>query len=138
MNPESRKKAGVWLAVVFLLGAAIGVVFGYGFAQHKTLAAGPPVSVPPPEAERRAKRVAEMTKEIGLTPEQAQKLDSIIHQTHDNMKTIHDKADADVDAARQNARAQIREMLTPEQKPKFEAMVQRMDAERKRAAENRR
>jgi len=47
------------------------------------------------------------------------------------MKGIHEKADQDVDAARQKARDQIRLLLTAEQKPKFEAMVQRMDAERK-------
>ncbi len=39
MSPDTRQKAGLWLAVVFALGLAIGVVFGYNFA-HKSFAAG--------------------------------------------------------------------------------------------------
>jgi len=38
-----------------------------------------------------------------------------------------------VEALRQHARDQIRLVLTDEQKPKFEEMVARMDAERKKA-----
>ena len=131
MNAESRQKARLWLLLVFVLGIAIGGVFGYNFA-HRTLAAGPVSPATLPEPERRARRVAQMTKEVGLTPEQASSIDALIHQTHDQMKTIHDRSDADVDAVRQNARAQMRQLLTPEQLPKFEAMLQRMDAERKK------
>jgi Spy/CpxP family protein refolding chaperone len=136
MNAESRQKAGLWLALVFVLGMAIGGVFGYSFA-HRTLAA--PLTMGPPmnEPERRAKRVTEMTKELGLTPEQATSFDAIIHQTHDEMKAIHDKSDADVEALRQKARNEMRQLLTPEQKPKFEAMVQKMDAEKKKQQERR-
>jgi Spy/CpxP family protein refolding chaperone len=131
MSGESLRKARLWLGVVFVLGAAIGGVFGYSFAQHHTLAA-PLSTAQPSEPERRAKRIAEMTQEVGLSPEQAASFDAIVHQTHDQMKAIHDKSDADLDAVRLKARDQMRQLLTPEQKPKFEEMVQRMDAERKK------
>ena len=130
MTGESRRKAGLWLALVFVLGGAIGGVFGYSFA-HKTLAATL-ATAPPPEAERRSKRVAEMTKELQLTPEQATTIDGIIHKAHEDMKGIHEKADSDLDAVRQEARNEMRQLLTPEQKPKFEIMVQKMDEERKK------
>lgn len=132
MNPETRKKAGLWLVFVFVLGAAVGGVFGYSFAHHAHAdirTAAPQLS----ETERRAKRVADMTKELGLTAEQASKVDGIIHATHDEMKVVRDKSEADVEALRQHARDQMRLVLTDEQKPKFEEMVARMDAERKRA-----
>lgn len=131
MNVESRQKARLWLGVVFVLGAAIGGVFGYSIAQRRVLAGGPAVQQLS-EPERRAKRLAEMTKELGLTPEQTGSFDAIIHKTHDQMKLVHDKCDADVDALRQQARDQMRLLLTPEQKPKFEEMVTKMDAERKK------
>jgi Spy/CpxP family protein refolding chaperone len=134
MNAESLQKARLWLALVFILGMAIGGVFGYSFA-HRTLAAPLATAPPPSEPERRAKRVAEMTREIGLTPEQTTSVDVIIHRTHDEMKAIHDKSDADLEALRQKARNEMRQLLTPEQKPKFEAMVQKMDAEKKRQQE---
>ena len=130
MNPETRRKAGVWLALVFALGLAIGGVFGYNFA-HKSYAAGrPPAALSEPA--RRAARVAEMTKELGLTPEQSQKLDAVLHQAHEEMKEIHEKSDADVDAVRQKARLEMRAFLTPEQMPRFEAFVKKVDEERKR------
>jgi Spy/CpxP family protein refolding chaperone len=135
MTVESRQKAGLWLAAVFVLGAAIGGVFGYSFSQHHALAAGLPAYAQMSEPERRAKRIGEMTREIGLTPQQASSFDAIIHQGHDEMKSIHDKSDADIDAVRQKAREQMRQLLTPDQRPKFEEMVQKMDAERKKQEE---
>lgn len=132
INQESRRKAGLWLGLVFLLGSAIGGVFGYSVAHKTTHAGGAPTAPSLSEPERRAKRVAEMTKEIGLSEEQAAKVDAIIHATHDQMKEVRDKTESDVDVLRQSARNQVRALLSPEQKSKFEAMVQRMDAERKK------
>lgn len=130
MNPDSVRKARLWLGLVFLAGAAIGGVFGYNFG-HRSYAAT--VSSPQmSEPEWRAKRVAEMSKELGLTPDQSAKLNDVLRQKHQEMKTIRDKSDADVDAVRHNGRNQIRAFLTPEQLPKFESMVQRMDEERKK------
>lgn len=131
MNVESRQKARLWLGVVFVLGAAIGGVFGYNFAVHHVLA-GPPAVQQLSEPERRAKRIGEMTRELGLTPEQASTFDGIIKQAHEQMKASHEKSDAEVDAIRQQAREQMRQFLTAEQKPKFEQMVVKMDAERKK------
>ena len=134
MNSETRQKARLWLGLVFILGAAIGGVFGYSFA-HRSYAATQVPAATLSEPERRAKRVADMTKEVGLTPEQSTQIDQIIHQAHDEMKTIHEKSDADLaanlDLVRQRAREQMRSLLTPDQRPKFEAMIQRWNQERK-------
>ncbi|HKM84236.1 MAG TPA: hypothetical protein VJY15_25165 [Candidatus Acidoferrum sp.] len=131
MNGETRRKAWEWLALLFVLGAATGGVFGYSFA-HRSYAPNNANVQTLSEPERRAQRVAEMTKEIGLTTEQSQKVDAVIAAAHEEMKTIHDKAEADVDGVRQKARAQMREFLTAEQKPKFEEFVRRKDEERKK------
>ncbi len=133
MIPDTRKKAGLWLVLVFVLGSAVGGVFGYSFAHHvraDTTRVSPQLTEP----ERRAKRVMEMTKELGLNEEQRQKVDEIVHKTHDDMKAVRDKSDVDIDALRLRARDEIRAILAEEQKPKFEEMVQRMDADRKKAA----
>jgi hypothetical protein len=130
MSPDTRQKAGLWLAVVFALGIAIGVVLGYNFA-HKSFAAGrPPANLSEPE--RRAARVADLTRELQLSPEQSQKVDTVLHQAHDEMKAIHEKSDADMDAVRQKARSQMRTFLTPDQLPKYEAFVKKLDQERKK------
>ena len=130
MNSETRQKARLWLALVFILGAAIGGVFGYSFAHRSYAATQGPTTLSEPE--RRAKRIAEMTREVGLTPEQSTQIDQIIRQAHGEIKAIHEKTDADVDVVRQKTREQMRSLLTPEQKPKFEAWIQRMDQEKKK------
>jgi hypothetical protein len=132
MNPEIRKKAAIWLALVFILGTATGGVFGYSLARRSYAATR---TVVPSETERRAKKIAEMTQTIGLTGDQAQKLDGIIQNAQTEIREIHTKNDADVDAVRAKARGQMRAFLTPEQMPKFEQFMQRLDEERKRQKE---
>jgi hypothetical protein len=132
MNPDIRKKAAIWLALVFVLGSATGGVFGYSLARRSYAATR---TVIPSEAERRAKKVAEMTQSIGLTGEQAQKVDGIIQNAQAEIREIHAKNDADVDVVRTQARSQMRAFLTQEQMPKFEQFMQRLDEERKKQKE---
>jgi Spy/CpxP family protein refolding chaperone len=131
MNPQSRMQARLWLAIVFVLGVAIGLTFGFSFA-HRSYASTTQPQMSEPE--RRAKRVAEMTSEIDLTAAQSQQVDAIIHEAHEQMKKVREKSDADLDAVRQKARGEMRELLTPQQKPKFEEFVRKMDEERKKQA----
>lgn len=126
-TPASRK-AAIWVVVVFLLGAVAGGMVGYGYA-HRSVAAA---SAPMPEPERRAKRVEQLTRELSLTPDQAKQLDSILLQWHGNAKAIHDQSDAQIAQLRQKGRDEVRAILTPEQKPKFEEFLRKMDEERKR------
>ena len=128
---SAKQKAALWVAVVFVLGAALGGVFGYFYGHRSSVsAANPPLSEP----QRRAQRVEQLTQELGLTNAQRQQLDSALSQLHAQYKSIHDQSDAQMEQARQKGRDQIRSILTPEQKPKFEEFLKRMDEERKRNA----
>jgi Spy/CpxP family protein refolding chaperone len=127
-DTPATRKAALWVGAVFLLGAALGGVVGYLFAHRPVSAANPPLSEP----ERRARRVQQWTKDLSLTPQQAQQLDGILMQRHAETKAIHDQTDAQIDAVRQKGRAQIRAILTPDQLPKFEEFLRHMDEERKR------
>jgi Spy/CpxP family protein refolding chaperone len=130
IEASARRKAAVWVVVVFLLGVALGGVVGYIFAHHSVSAAN--TSIPKSEPERRARRVEQLTQELTLTKEQSQKLDAILSQLHAEYKSLHEQNAAQVDQARQQCRTQIRAILTPEQEPKFEEFLKRMDEERKR------
>ncbi|HTQ62007.1 MAG TPA: hypothetical protein VMI32_17415 [Candidatus Solibacter sp.] len=132
MNESSAKrKAALWVAVVFVLGAALGVVFGYFYGHRSIVAASnPPLSEPA----RRARRVEQITQELGLTSAQSAQLNTILSQLHAEYKAIHDQTDTQMSAARQKGRDQIRAILTPEQMPKFDEFLKRMDEERKRNA----
>jgi Spy/CpxP family protein refolding chaperone len=134
MNESSAKRrAALWVAVVFVLGAALGGLFGYFYGHRSTVAAA---NSPLSEAQRRAQRVEQLTHELGLTKDQKQQLDSALSQLHAEYKSIHDQSNqqlnSEMDQARQKGRDQIRALLTPEQKPKFEEFLKRLDEERKR------
>ena len=132
MNAEVRKKAAIWLALVFALGTATGGLFGYNLAHRSYAATKVPAQS---DAERRAKKLAEMTQEIGLTPDQSQKVEGLIAEAQREVRGIHDQSDAQVDAVRTKTRDAIRVFLTEEQKPKFEDYVRRVDAERQKQKE---
>jgi flagellar basal body-associated protein FliL len=125
----ATRKAALWVGIVFLLGAALGGVLGYGFA-HRSVSAA---AVPQSEPVRRAQRVEQLTRELGLTSTQAQEADSILLQRHTEAKTIHDQSDAQLEQNRQKGRDQIRAILTPDQKPKFEEFLKNLDEQKKRS-----
>ena len=124
----AKRKAALWVGAVFLLGAMLGGVLGFLFAHRPVSAANAPLSEP----ERRARRVEQLTHELALSPQQAQQIDGILLQRHTETKALHDQLDAQLDQVREKGRAQVRTILTPEQLPKFETFLKRMDEERKR------
>jgi flagellar basal body-associated protein FliL len=128
---SAKQKAALWVAIVFILGAALGGVFGYFYGHRSSVsAANPPLSEP----ERRAQKVDQLTHELGLSSEQRLQLDSALSELHAQYKSIRDQSDAQMEQARQRGRDQIRSLLTPDQKPKFEEFLKRLDEERKRNA----
>jgi Spy/CpxP family protein refolding chaperone len=127
-DTAATRKAALWVGAVFLLGAALGGVLGYLFAHRPVSAANQPLS----EAERRAKKTAELKSELALTPQQSQQLDAILEHWHSETKTIRDQTEAQIEAIRQKGRNEIRAILTPEQQPKFQELLKRFDEERKR------
>src|ERR1700716_4569570 len=108
---SSRRKAALWVSTVFLLGIALGALVGYGYA-YRTYAA---TSVPVTDQAKRAHRVEELAKLLGLTPEQQQKLDKVLIVFQAQMKEIRRQSEPQLDEVRQRGRAEIRSLLTPEQ-----------------------
>ena len=125
---SASRKAALWVGIVFLLGAALGGTLGYSYAHHLVSAA----STPMPEPARRAQRVKQLTELLNLTSDQIQRVDTILLQKHTEAKAVHDQADAQLDQVHQKGRDDIRAILTPEQKPKFEEFLKSLDQQRKR------
>src|SRR6516162_8052083 len=118
-EPTVRKKASLWLAVIFLLGIALGGVLGYAFA-HRSYAA-PPAQLT--AEQRRAQKREQLAREVGLTAEQQSQIGAILDQTQLEYKAIHAVSDPQIEAVRQKSHERIRQLLTPEQKPKFEEFL---------------
>ena len=125
---ETTRRAAFWVGVVFLLGAALGGMLGYVFAHHTAMAAPAQMT----DAQKRAQKVDRLTQELNLTASQQQQLDAILTSVQGEYKVIRQSTEPQIDQARQKGREQIRAILTPEQKPKFEEFLKRLDEERKK------
>jgi Spy/CpxP family protein refolding chaperone len=123
-----RQKASLWLAIVFVLGTALGGILGYAFA-HRSYAAEPTNLTA--EA-RRTQRREQMAREVGLSADQQARVKDIFDRAQTEYKAVHDVMDPQIESVRQKTRDKIREQLTPEQKPKFEEFLRKLDEERKR------
>ena len=127
-NGNVKQRAALWVVVVFLLGASLGSVSGYLFAARSHADTRPILN----DDARRAQKVALLTKELNLTPDQQRQLDEAIHDAQGKFKAIHDACQPQIEATRAQARERVRAFLTPEQRPKYEAYLLRLDEERKR------
>jgi Spy/CpxP family protein refolding chaperone len=125
-----RQKAALWVGVVFLLGAALGGTLGYVFA-HQSYAA--PRAAMTDQAKKQHK-VDRLTQELGLSGDQRQQLDAIITDVEAEYKAIRKTTEPQIDVARQKGRERVRAILTPEQRPKFEEFLKRIDEERRKNA----
>jgi esterase/lipase len=130
-EPTVQQKATLWLAVIFVLGAALGGVFGYYFAHRSYASERNPMSA---EA-RRAQRREKLTREVQLTPDQQKQVIAILDQARVEYKAIHGVMDPRIESVRQKTRDQIRGLLSADQKPKFEEFLHQIDEERKRAGQ---
>jgi len=128
-GPTVQQKATFWLALVFVLGTALGAVLGYAFA-HRSYAATSPTQLT--AEQRRTQKREQLAREVALTTEQLSQVNAILDEAQTEYKAIHAVSDPQVDAVRQKSRDKIRQILTPDQKPKFEEFVRKMDEERKR------
>ncbi len=123
-----KQKAALWVVVVFLLGVTLGGVFGYLFAKEVRGDLRGDMHF----AARRAQKIEQSTKDLDLTTDQQKKLDAIVTETQGRFKAIHESMRPQIDEARGIARNKIRAILTPQQLPKFEEHIRRMDEERKK------
>ena len=123
MAAPDRKRASLYVALIFLCGTLTGAVAGniwHNWGPWSTSAqADQPYST--------QHTVERFTRELSLTPQQANELIQILDETHANYRQLEDQQEI----IRQEGRTRIREILTNEQKPKYEQMLARIEAKRK-------
>jgi len=123
----NNKRAIAYLFLVFLLGAALGVL-GTLWAGRTGWAA----SLGPPSMRNKQGAAEWLTRELNLTADQQQQLGPILDETATSYEAIRERVRPEYEQVRQSSREQIRAILTPEQKARFEELVRQMDEERAR------
>lgn len=123
---QGGRKAALLVLLVFVLGIGLGSVGTY-VVTTRVHAARPQQTAHDP-----AHTMAMFTRDLNLNPEQQKQIQAILTATRARYAEIHSQADPEYEQARQAGREKIRQVLTPEQKPKFEDLLRRIDEERRR------
>jgi Spy/CpxP family protein refolding chaperone len=125
-NTKKRGEAAVLVLVVFLLGALLGGVGNHVWGERvwgKQIVNTQPT---------RNEIVGELTRDLQLTPDQQKQLGSIVDDTRAQWRTLYTTIEPQHEQIRQQSRDRIRAILTPDQKPKFEEFMHRIDEQRKK------
>ncbi len=77
------------------------------------------------------------TQELGLTPDQKEKLQEIFKNNEEKFKTLRKDMDEDLRNIRNQLTNEIKSVLTEEQQAKYEAMIQSYRSKRRGEHENR-
>ncbi|MGB6430229.1 MAG: hypothetical protein WBF06_06560 [Candidatus Acidiferrales bacterium] len=124
---QANRKAIAWLLVVFALGLALGMLGTYVVTTRVFARSGDDHS----PAAQRAQYIDRLDRELDLTDAQQKQIDGILTSVQARYEAIHQTVAPEYDQARQDGRAQIRQLLTPDQQPKFDDFMKRVDEERK-------
>jgi Spy/CpxP family protein refolding chaperone len=121
---KARREAAILVFVVFLLGVLLGGVgnhlWGSRVWGNQAGHAGPPPN--------RDQLLADFTRELELTPDQQKQMGSILDDSRSKFHALDKSLDPQRMQIRDQSRAQMRALLTPEQQPKFDAFLQRQDS----------
>ena len=125
-NTKKRGEAAVLVFVVFLLGALLGGVGNHVWGERVW---GKQIINTQPT---RNEIVGDLTRDLQLTPDQQKQLGSIVDDTRAQWRTLYTTIEPQHEQIRQQSRDRIRAILTPDQKPKFEDFMHRIDEQRKK------
>lgn len=126
---QGSRKAVLLVVVLFALGIALGSVGTY-LVTTRVLAARPQTA----PAHNPGHTMAMFTRDLNLSPDQQSQIQSILNDTRAHYAALHEKLDPEYEQVRQQGRDHIRQLLTPEQRPKFEDLLRQMDEERRQRA----
>jgi Spy/CpxP family protein refolding chaperone len=115
MTSLSKRKLGVYVLAIFLAGGGSGALIAWKMCRRMPVA-------PVPSAEIGARLRARFQSRLDLTSDQAQKIDPMIDQAMRRVEAIRQETASHVFANVSNLEEQVRAVLTPEQKMRFEEL----------------
>jgi Spy/CpxP family protein refolding chaperone len=117
---RTNRKAIALLVVIFCLGIALGAV-GHVLVDRNVFAARQRLSGQG-TGQRSLNR---LTEDLSLTAEQQERLSGILAETKARYDAIRESVNPQYQQVREESNERIRQILTPEQRPKFEDYLAR-------------
>jgi Spy/CpxP family protein refolding chaperone len=127
---NARLEAAALVSVVFLLGLLLGGVGNHLWDERVQGQTAAQLNLKP----TRDQRVNDLTQRLQLTPEQQKQVGAVFDDTVSKWKALYAPLDAEHEQIRQQGRANIRAILTPDQQIKFDDFLKQLDEQRKKDA----
>ena len=128
-----KNKLKFWIVLSLVLTFAAGVrggIFGERFLMEKRMAGRAGRPGPFPSLEK-------MAKDLGLSAEQQERIKNIFQKNEERFKELNGDLHRKLQAIREQLKAEIDSVLTPEQKKKMEEMIERYRTRGKRGSGDR-
>jgi hypothetical protein len=129
-NLRARLEAAALFLVVFVLGATFGVLGAHMWAQRVSGQAAPINTKP-----TRDQIMQDLTQRLQLTPDQQKSIAAAIDETRARWQALYAPLDAPREQIRQEGRAKVRAVLSPQQQAKFDEEMRQLDEQRRKEAE---
>lgn len=120
----TSRKAIALIVLVFLLGIALGAV-GNILVDRRVLGARV-------RGAQQSRPMTRLTQALDLTADQQKQLSAILKDMQQGLDAVHQQMNPQFEQIRNEGHDKIRQILTPEQRPKFEEFLQRVAEERRR------
>ena len=133
----SRATIALYVGLVFLCGGVVGFFANRLYTAATVNANAKNVTAKSPQ-EARKSLVGMFQTRLKLTDDQVQKLNLILDESQAQVTAIHSQMDPQIDAVRQNQITRMKLMLTPEQQPEYEKMLQELRDRQQRQKQERR
>lgn len=130
-DSRGSRKAILLVFVVFALGIALGVVGTY-LVTLRVQAARPVATL----VHNPAHTMAMYTRDLNLNTDQQTQIQAILNDMRSGYAGLHEKLDPEYERVRQQGRERIRQILTPDQRPKFEDLLRQIDEDRHKRQTN--
>jgi len=127
---KARREAAILFIAVFVLGVVFGGVGDRLWNQHVS---GEPMTVVTVTHPTNDQLIDNFCQAVRLTPAQHKQLAGIMDDTEAKWRALYAPLNGQKEEIRQEGRARIRAILTPEQIPRFDAYMKRVDEQRKAA-----
>lgn len=121
-RPSGRLRAALLVGSVFLLGGLAGGMVGRALTLRELAA---PFKGPPAEVRARF-RIEAMRRHLALTPEQTQAIEALLREADPARDAAMKACLPELERLREQTDASIRELLTPEQRRRFDEHERRM------------
>jgi hypothetical protein len=128
-SSKARLEATALFLVVFVLGVVFGVVGNHVWSQRVSGEQTTPNTKP-----TRNQVIQDLTQRLQLTPDEQKQITAAIDDTRAKTQALYAPLDAPREQIRQEGRAKIRAILTPDQQVKFDDFMKRLDEQRKKEA----